>query len=233
MAKPDLNYFYHELRRRRVFRTAAYYLVGAWVLLQVCELVFDVLRFPDASMQFVLAATIVGFPVALIFGWKYDITAQGIKRTPSSSEDQQTADLSLKRVDYLLLTALATITVVVAFQIPLPTIDEQQFSAPPDHSIAVMPFEVCDGQDLDYLMAAGLATEVINRLAERGKLKVLARESSFAFAGFGLRLPQIAEPLPSALKEMQMLAIPGVETMSTASAVIVRVLPLPPKSERA
>ncbi len=195
MTKPDLSFFYHELRRRRVFRTAAYYLIGAWVLLQVCELVFDVLQFPDAAMQFVLAATIVGFPVALIFGWKYDITAQGIKRTPSSSEDQQTADLSLKRVDYLLLSALATITVVVAFQIPLPTIKEQQFSAPPDNSIAVMPFEVCDGQDLDYLMAAGLATEVINRLAERGKLKVLARESSFAFAGFGLRLPQIAEPL--------------------------------------
>jgi len=195
VTKPHLSFFYHELRRRRVFRTAAYYLIGAWVLLQVCELVFDVLHFPDAAMQFVLAATIVGSPVALIFGWKYDITAQGIKRTPSSTEDQQTADLSLKRVDYLLLSALATITVVVAFQIPLPTIKEQHFSAPPDNSIAVMPFEVCDGQGLDYLMAAGLATEVINRLAERGKLNVLARESSFAFAGFGLRLPEIAEPL--------------------------------------
>ena len=195
MTKPDLSYFYHELRRRRVFRTAAYYMVGAWVLLQVCALVFDVLQFPDAAMQFVLAATIIGFPVALIFGWKYDITAQGIKRTPSFSEDQQTADLSLRHVDYFLLSALAVITVVIAFQIPLPTIKEQEYSAPPDNSIAVMPFEVCEDQDLDYLMAAGLATEVINLLAERGKLKVLARESSFAFAGFGLRLPEIAEPL--------------------------------------
>jgi TolB-like protein/Tfp pilus assembly protein PilF len=178
-----------------VFRTAAYYLVGAWVLLQVCDVVFPIVGFPDAALQFVLVASIVGFPVALIIGWRYDITPQGIKRTPSLTDADDTIDLALSRVDYLLLTVMATIAIVIAFQVPLPTTDEQQFAAPPDNSIAVLPFEVCEGQGLDYLMAAGFATEVINRLAERGKLKVLARESSFSFAGFGLRLPEIAKPL--------------------------------------
>ncbi|MGI9223024.1 MAG: tetratricopeptide repeat protein [Woeseiaceae bacterium] len=195
MTRRNVTFLYRELRRRRVFRTAAYYMVGAWVLLQVCDVVFPIVGFPDSALQFVLAATIVGFPVALIFGWKYDITPQGIKRTPSIAEADLTTDLKLKRVDYLLLAVMVAIAGIIAFQVPLPAIKEQQFSAPPDNSIAVLPFEVCEGQDLDHLMAAGIATEVINRLAERGKLKVLARESSFSFAGFGLRLPEIAEPL--------------------------------------
>jgi TolB-like protein/cytochrome c-type biogenesis protein CcmH/NrfG len=186
---------YREARRRKVFRTAAYYLVGAWALLQVCDVVFPIIGIPDEALQLVLAATIAGFPVALIFGWKYDITPQGVRRTPSIDEVVDAPDLSLKRTDYVLLVTMAVIAILVALQVPLPTIETRQISMAPDDSIAVMPFEVCQDQDVDSLMAAGLAAEVINRLAERGKFKVLARESSFAFAGFGVSLAEIARPL--------------------------------------
>jgi TolB-like protein/Flp pilus assembly protein TadD len=186
---------FRELRRRKVLRTAAFYLVGAWVLLQVCELVFDILQFPDAAMQLVLAATIVGFPVALIFGWKYDITPQGIKRTPSATEDEQLADLSLKRTDFLLLSAVAIIAVVIVFQVPLPTDIRPASQGPVENSIAVLPFTVCDDREEETVLAAGLAMEVINRLAERRQFKVVARASSFAFAGLDLPPSQIAEPL--------------------------------------
>jgi TolB-like protein len=195
MTKPSPTFIFRELRRRKVFRTAAIYVFGAWVTLQVCELLFDVLAFPASAMRFVLAAAVVGFPVAVFFGWKYDITSQGIRRTPSITEEEQAADLSLKRIDYLMLSALAIVAILIAIQMPLPDNTQQMFSEPPDNSIAVLPFEVCAGQDLDFMMAAGIANEVINRLAERGKLKVLARASSFSFAGFGLPLAQIAEPL--------------------------------------
>ena len=195
MGKSSPTFIFRELRRRKVFGTAAFYLVGAWVTLQVCELVFGVLSFPETAMRFMLALTIAGFPVAVFFGWKYDITSHGIKRTASITEDEQDPDLSLKRVDYLMLSALGAIAVVAAIQMPLPDTTQPQFVAPPENSIAVLPFEVCDGQGIDFMMAAGIATEVINRLAERGKLKVLARASSFSFAGFGLPLQQIAEPL--------------------------------------
>ncbi len=184
-----------EARRRKVFRTAAYYLVGAWVLLQVGDVVFPILGLPDQALQLVLAGAIAGFPVALIIGWKYDITPRGIKRTPSLEDAGDASDLALKRTDYVLLTAMAAIAVVVAFQVPLPTFEPRAFSVGSDDTVAVMPFEVCEDQDIDRLMAAGVAAEVINRLAERGKFKVLARESSFAFAGFGLNLADIARPL--------------------------------------
>ena len=178
-----------------MFRTAAYYLVGAWVTLQVCELIFEVLGFSSAAMQFVLAAAITGFPVAFFFGWKYDITKEGIKRTPSIPEDEQDANLSLKRVDYLILSTLVALAVITALKMPLPETIQPKFQAVPENSIAILPFEVCDSQDLDFLVGAGIAAEVLNRLAERAKLKVLARASSFAFAGFGLPMPQIAESL--------------------------------------
>ena len=190
-----MNDFLVELRRRKVYRTAAYYIFGAWVMLQVCDVVFPIVGLPDTALQLVLAVMVAGFPLALVVGWKYDITPRGIRRTPAAAEASEIPDLSLKTTDYVLLAAMAAIAIVVAFQVPLPEFEQRTFSAGSADSIAVMPFEVCENQEIDRLMAASVATEVINRLAERGKFKVLARESSFAFAGFGLNLADIARPL--------------------------------------
>ena len=167
MTDQPLMFLVREAHRRRVFRTAAYYLVGAWVLLQVGDVVFPILGLPDEALQLVLAASIAGFPAALIVGWKYDITPRGIRRTPSVQESVDATDLSLKRTDYVLLVAIAAIAIVIAFQVPLPTFEPRRVSDAPEDSVAVMPFEICENQDIDSLMAAGIATEVINRLAER------------------------------------------------------------------
>jgi hypothetical protein len=121
MTDQPLMFLVREAHRRRVFRTAAYYLVGAWVLLQVGDVVFPILGLPDEALQLVLAASIAGFPAALIVGWKYDITPRGIRRTPSVQESVDATDLSLKRTDYVLLVAIAAIAIVIAFQVPLPT----------------------------------------------------------------------------------------------------------------
>ena len=72
------NNFITELRRRRVFRTAGLYIVGAWVVLQVADLAFESWAVPDNAMRFLWIAVIVLFPVSLAFGWRYDITAAGI-----------------------------------------------------------------------------------------------------------------------------------------------------------
>ena len=70
--------FVREMRRRRVFRTAAIYIVGAWVLLEVIALAFQSFGIPDSALQYIWLAAIAGFPLALIFGWRYDITSEGI-----------------------------------------------------------------------------------------------------------------------------------------------------------
>jgi hypothetical protein len=97
-----------ELRRRRVFRTAGFYIVGAWVALQVSDLAFASWGLPDTTLRFVWIAAIVLFPLVLVFGWRYDITANGIVRTPPASGSE---DLGLKLADYIVLTGLLAITI--------------------------------------------------------------------------------------------------------------------------
>jgi hypothetical protein len=73
-----LNRFFSEARRRRVFSVAAVYIIGAWVVLQVADTLFPAWDIPDRAMQFVVYAVLLGFPIALLFGWRYDIGARGI-----------------------------------------------------------------------------------------------------------------------------------------------------------
>ena len=75
-----------ELRRRKVFRTAGAYLVGAWIVLQVADTLFPALHMPPWTVTIVAVAAILGFPIALLLGWMFDITPGGIERTAASGE---------------------------------------------------------------------------------------------------------------------------------------------------
>ena len=75
-----------DLRRRHVFRVVALYIVGAWLLLQLADVTFPGLGIPETAIRFVIICVIVGFPIALVFGWMYEITPQGIVRTAPLSE---------------------------------------------------------------------------------------------------------------------------------------------------
>ncbi|HSD68488.1 MAG TPA: hypothetical protein VLB07_02995, partial [Woeseiaceae bacterium] len=74
--------FIREARRRHVFRTGALYIVGAWVVLQVTDLAFESFGFPGTALRYLWYAAIAAFPIALVFGWRYDITSSGIRKTP-------------------------------------------------------------------------------------------------------------------------------------------------------
>ena len=92
-----------QARRRRVFRTAGLYIVGAWLLLQITALAFPALSIPEESIRFVWIAAILGFPVAIVFGWRYDVRDGRIVRTSNVVDD---SPLSLQRPDYLILGPL-------------------------------------------------------------------------------------------------------------------------------
>ena len=98
---------FRDLHRRRVFRVAALYIVGAWVVMQAADVLFPALGIPDAAIRALLVAAVIGFPVALVFGWLFDIGPDGIQRTrPASAADLQ-EPAKLRRSDYLILAALA------------------------------------------------------------------------------------------------------------------------------
>ena len=140
-----------ELRRRRVFRLAALYIVGAWVVIQIADVFFPAWGIPEVAKQYLFYAAALCFPVALVFGWFYDVTSTGIVRTPKS-DDSAEIDLSLKRSDYVILIALVAVSATViagSFErISRVTPDTLPVAAAedrPPNSLAVLPFENLSG----------------------------------------------------------------------------------------
>lgn len=173
-----------ELRRRRVFRTAALYVVAAWVLLQVADLAFPALDIADEAIRFVWAGVILGFPIAVIFGWRYQVTSHGIEKTQPLAAGQSPGDLGLKGFDFGLLAALSLVLVVIAFgvvreirQSDRPGVSVFGREIPPN-SIAVLPLDNLTGDPEQRYFTIGLQEALISDLAGISGLRVTSRTSS-------------------------------------------------------
>jgi TolB-like protein len=165
-------------------RVAGAYIIGAWVLLQVADLGFQSLELPDRALRFVWIAALVGFPLAMVFGWRYDITPDGIVRTPPAAADDA-VDLTLKGPDYAILTALSAIAVIIGYGV-VGGIREVSNSSPFEtragerstNSIAVLPLQNLSGDaDQEYL-AAGMHDALLTSLSKISSLRVISRTSS-------------------------------------------------------
>jgi TolB-like protein len=201
--------FVRELRRRRVFRMSGFYVVGAWLVMQAADVFFPGWGLPDTAINVLLGAAVFGFPLALVFGWFYDVTAHGIVRTPPLQEQVPAAPLPLRRTDYLLLGALALIAGVIAYDATREILEsplvsstaspETGFDAAlpekrPD-SIAILPFDNMSNDPGNEVFCHGVAEEILNRLSLHSELKVIARTSSFQFQASAYGIPTIAAML--------------------------------------
>ena len=190
-----------ELRRRKVFRLAALYIVGAWVVLQVADLAFESWDVASSALRYVWLGAGLGFPIALIFGWRYDITTKGIIRTPPTDTGTQ-IDLSLHRTDYVVLSLLMAVAIGVIYPLMLqisdsrtPELTEFTQKEIKSNSIAVLPFvNMSDDAGNEYF-SDGLSEELLNLLARIPELKVAARTSSFSFKDKDLEVTEIASRL--------------------------------------
>jgi TolB-like protein len=178
---------WQELRRRRVFRLTGLYVVGAWLVIQVADIWFPAWGLPETALRFLFIAAIACFPVALIFGWFYDITPQGIVRTEPAG-DRESVDLRLKPVDYVVLAALLAIgsAIVIGSVGKIQEEIETGSGVPASvektaHSIAVLPFSNLDTNPDTGFFSDGITEEILHRLSTLGALHVLASTSSFAF----------------------------------------------------
>ena len=179
--------FWQELRRRRVYRLAGLYIVGAWLVIQVVEMLFQAWGIPESALRYLFIAAAACFPVALIFSWFYDITTRGIIRTEAAG-GIATARLKLKRADYIILTALFG----VGLTILLGSADkiQQEIETGPatteaverrENSIAVLPFVNLDTNPDTGYFSDGVTEEILMRLSSLRVLHVLGQTSSFAF----------------------------------------------------
>lgn len=219
-AVTELKRLLGELQRRNVTRVAMLYVVAAWLLLQVADVGISTLGLPEWSGRLVLLLLGLGFPVALVFAWVYELTPEGIKREsdvpPAESVVGRTAQKLNVAIIVLLVIAIAAIALdrllpgapspadLAATQAEpssLEAADAATVTAVPmqapvtETSIAVLPFiDVSPGRDNEYF-SDGLTEELLNSLVKVRALQVAGRTSSFAYKGRDLDLRVIGEEL--------------------------------------
>ena len=193
--------FLQELRRRKVFRLAALYIVGAWVVLQVADLAFESWDIASSALRYVWLGAILGFPIALIFSWRYDITTKGIARTPPTDAGAQ-IDLSLHRSDYIILSLLMAVAIGVIYPLSLQISDSRtpelaeitQLDIEPN-SIAVLPLDNLSGDPEQAYFVEGMHEALIADLSRISALKVTSKTSTMQYKDTVLTIPRIAAQL--------------------------------------
>jgi len=190
-----------ELSRRRVFTTAGLYVVGAWLVMQAADVFFPGWSIPDTGINVLLVAAILGFPLALVFGWFFNITAHGVRRTTPAGPDGVGEPRPLKGNDYFVLAALvlvaglivsyATVEILALRGEEFPRVAVEKMP----NSIAVLPFDNISTDPDNEIFSDGVSEEIRNRLGHYAELQVIARTSSLQFKGSDYGIPRISDLL--------------------------------------
>lgn len=179
--------FFGELQRRNVYRLAVTYAVVSWVLIQIATQISPAFEIPSWAVRVVILFLILGFPVALILAWAFEITPEGIKRT----EDVPVHE-SIRHHTGRKLVAFASVVAAIAlgmFVVQIArrnsTRAKQDLVAPvqsiPEKSIAVLPFSNLSAQEENVYFTDGIQDEILANLAKVADLKVISRSSVMVY----------------------------------------------------
>jgi len=201
--------FFGELRRRNVLRVAVLYLVAAWLVLQVADVSISLLELPSGTGRLVFILLALGFPLALLFSWYYELTPDGLKTEREIDRSASITEVTGKRLTILTaaLFGLALLTVALNQWVgsrfdaapttagPSVAAEPAEAGSPPEFSIAVLPFRDRSETGDQVYLAEGLAEDILNLLAQVPDLHVIARTSSFSFRESSADVGAIAQAL--------------------------------------
>lgn len=202
-----MSSLFAELRRRKVIRVAAAYAVMGWVIIQVVSDMFPALNLPDWTVTLVAALLLIGFPVALLLAWAFEMTPDGVRAEPEADEPGFKPDAAIRPpiIDFVLLVLLVVVLAVSGYYLARqgPREDESAFETTDGviseatglQSIAVLPFLDLSSEGDQQYFADGIAEEILNALAGTKGLKVAARTSSFQFRGEARDVSEIGQVL--------------------------------------
>ena len=165
--------FFEELQRRKVYRVAAAYIIAAGFIIQIGSAVFPAWELPNWTLRLVVVLLLMGFPIALILAWAYDVTPQGIRVTPGSQ----------RRRNLLMLIASGVIISAGAGFFLLPRASARKI----DKSIAVLPFQSLSDEKENAYFADGIQDDILTNLSKIGDLKVISRMSVMSYRGDAVR----------------------------------------------
>jgi TolB-like protein len=173
--------FFAELKRRNVYKVAIAYSVVAWLLIQIATQVFPFFEIPNWAVRLVVLLLIIGFPIALILAWAFELTPEGLKRTEFA--DELPAKASRNRAWIYVVTIGGAISIGLFFLGRYTATSKQSGSIEVAKSIAVLPLVNTSGDPGNDYFSDGLSEELIAVLAKIPGLKIIGRSSSFLFKG--------------------------------------------------
>jgi len=189
--------FLAELKRRNVYKVAIAYLVAGWALSQGIAQVFPVFDISNWAIRIIVLLIVVGFPVAVVFAWFFEITPEGVKRTEVA--DAMPKATGRKRHAWIYVVVAGAAISVALFFLGRYTASNRAAAAAPNElpakSIAVLPFENLSEDKANAFFAEGIQDEILTRLAKVADLKVISRTSTQHFKSAPENLPEIAKRL--------------------------------------
>ena len=178
--------FFDEVKRRKVYRVAAAYIIAAGGAIQLASASFPAWELPNWALRLVIVLLLIGFPIALILAWAFDVTAQGIQTTPSVA-----APRAHRRRNMIILVATGVIISAAAGFFLLPRVSAHKI----DKSIAVLPFENLSDEKENAYFADGIQDDVLTNLSKIGDLKVISRTSVMPYRGKASNVREIGKAL--------------------------------------
>jgi TolB-like protein/Flp pilus assembly protein TadD len=168
--------FFAELKRRHVYKVAIAYAVVAWLLMQVASQIFPFFEIPNWAVRLVVLLLVIGFPVAMILAWAFELTPEGIKRAEDVDLTKPTTRKRGRKLDFFIIAVLLLVIAILLFQRLHPNISPA-VSSSLGKSIAVLPFENLSHDPDNAYFADGIQDEILTKLASVGDLKVISRLS--------------------------------------------------------
>jgi TolB-like protein/Flp pilus assembly protein TadD len=197
---PDpMNSFFSELKRRNVYKVAVAYAVVGWLMVQIATQTFPFFDIPNWAVRLVILSVVIGFPIALIIAWAFELTPSGLKRT-ESEERETVGKPSAGRTWLYVVIAGCVLSIGLFFlgRYSARRISEVGRSAEPSlsgKSIAVLPFASLSEDKANAYFADGIQDEILTRLSKIAELKVISRTSTQQYQSKPGNVAEIAKQL--------------------------------------
>ncbi len=194
-----MSSFFRELKRRNVVRVAIAYIIMAWLLLQVIDVMLQVLGLPESVGKFMFLLLIVGFPLALFFAWAFELTPEGLKREKDVDRTQSITPHTGRKLDRVIISVLVLAVGFLLFDkfflqrrthTEVVTTDEAR-----GKSVAVLPFANRSASEEDAFFVDGIHDDILTQLAKIGDLKVISRTSVMQYRDTTKTIREIGEEL--------------------------------------
>ena len=176
--------FLVELKRRNVYRAAVLYGMAAWLIVQIATQVFPFFDVPNWAVRFVIMAVVIGFPIAMLLAWIFELTPEGIVRTDDVDPAGAIGRSAGRILNFAIIGALLLIIAFLMFQRQWRNAAAGEV---PQKSIAVLPFENFSADKQNAFFADGIQDDILTSLARIGDLKVISRSSVMQFRDVAAR----------------------------------------------